>query len=118
MRHQTGFAIILTTLLFLAASAWIPLYHPFPDDDSETRIPFAAPQSKQAAQTWSSDQGHGAHEFHFCVVCALSKGMKGAFQVEPGQLLPPAGASRISTGRPAIAPRWPPLLPISRAPPA
>jgi hypothetical protein len=107
----------LPPILLLAISGCLPLYHELSEADAARPVPSVGSESK-ASERWSPDGRAGVREVHFCVVCAFSEGMHGAFQVEPGLLLPPSQSSTIVAVASAGPSSWRPQDSVSRAPPA
>jgi hypothetical protein len=112
------FTACLPPILLLAISGCLPLFHALREVKAARPLAAAAFESKTSFERWSPESGAIPRETHFCNVCALSEGMKGAFQVEAGPLIPPSQSSTIVAAAPVVASCWRPQDSISRAPPA
>lgn len=114
---------VVPLLLQISICGCLPLYHALLEASFErgvSSVPGPEGTIRPAVsgrESVSAGLTPARKSFHFCAVCAFTKGMNGAFLVSRGQLLPPSLASSALVIVVEATSRWNRLHPVSRAPP-
>jgi len=111
--------LVTAPLLFpLSIAGCLPLYHALQEGKLERAQANVSRTAGEARQSVSAGRDGSDTSFHFCWVCAFTKGMNGGLVASLRELAPPSLASSVLPTSVDSAPFRNAFHPVSRGPPA